>query len=74
MKKIRIERINGELAAIIPSETAEALHVSEGDELYLNVDQRGIRLTPWDPEVDDPLEAYAEAKKLYSKTLRALAE
>jgi hypothetical protein len=52
----------------------DRLHVGAGDKLYAIETERGVLLTPYDPELDDAMQAFAEVRRQYRNTLKKLAE
>ena len=50
MVKLTVRRVGNSLGVTLPAQAAQALHVKEGDRLYLTEAPGGFRLTPYDPE------------------------
>lgn len=74
MDKLKIRKIGNSLGAIIPADVLARLRVGEGDELHVIEDADGIRLTPYDPEFDAAMSAFAEGRRRYRNSLKKLAE
>jgi putative addiction module antidote len=74
MVKVKIRKIGNSLGAILPVDTLNAHHLEEGDELMISVDAEGIRLTPFDPDFVDSLEAARAGMKKYRNALKELAK
>ena len=74
MVKVKIRKIGNSLGAIIPADTLSSHQLEEGDEVIVSVDAEGIRLTPYDPEFEDSLEAARAGMKKYRNALRELAK
>jgi len=74
MTKLKVRRIGNSLGAILPTEVLRRLRVGEGDELFVVEDDEGVRLTPYDPDFDEALEAFEEGRKRYRNALRRLAQ
>ncbi len=71
---IKIRKIGNSLGLILPKEVAEQLHVGEDDTFHYVVDKSGLQLTPFDPEFDAAMEAFAQTRRKYRNALRALAK
>ena len=74
MVKVKIRKIGNSLGAIIPAETLNSHRLEEGDEVIVSVDAEGIRLTPYDPDFEDSLEAARAGMKKYRNALKELAK
>ena len=71
---VKLRKIGNSLGVILPKEVAEQMRVSEGDTLHIIPDSDGARLTPFDPNFDAAMKAFARTKKKYRNALRALAK
>jgi putative addiction module antidote len=71
---IKISQVGNSLGVILPKEVLAALKVGKGDQLILSETADGFRLTPYDPELAQQIEAGREFMKEYRDTLRALAK
>lgn len=74
MVKVKIRKIGNSLGAILPADTLNTHHLEEGDEVIVSVDTEGIRLTPYDPDFEDSLEAARAGMKKYKNALKELAK
>lgn len=74
MVKVKIRKIGNSLGAIIPLESLNSHHLEEGDEVLVTVDPDGIKLTPFDPEFEDAVEAAKIGMKKYRNALKELAK
>lgn len=72
--RIRLRRMGGSVGATIPKEMAERMQVSEGDELFAVETDRGILLTPYDPQFERAMRVYEEGARKYRNALRELSE
>ena len=48
--------------------------VKEGDEVFANTDDGGLRITPYDPEFELTMQAFERGRKKYKDALRQLAK
>ena len=52
MVALKLRKFGNSVGVIFPQATLDALHVHEGDTLYLTSSADGVRLTPYSPEVE----------------------
>jgi putative addiction module antidote len=71
---INLISIGTSTGAIFPKEMLARLKVKKGDTLFTVETPEGILLTPYDPEVQQQLEAGREFMREYRDTFRALAK
>ena len=74
MVKVKIRRIGNSLGTIIPSESLNSHQLEEGDEVLITVDSDGIKLTPYDPDFEESVEAAKAGMKKYRNALKELAK
>lgn len=72
MKKLKLRKIGNSVGVILPKELLEGMQVQEGDELIATEDPDGVRLTPYDRDFADALEAFQETRRNYRNALREL--
>lgn len=71
---VRLKKIGGSVAAIIPKEVLQRQHLEANDEVFVVETADGILLTASDPETRAALEAYAEVARENRVALAALAK
>lgn len=59
---------------ILPKEALDALRVSDGDELTVARTERGLELSPLDPELEMKLDGFEKTRRKYRNALRRLAQ
>ena len=69
-----MRRAGGSVTATLPKDMADRIGVAPGDKLYAIETDRGILLSPYDPDFDDAVAAFSEIRRQYRNTLRKLAE
>lgn len=74
VRQVTVRRVGGSLAATLPKEMAERLHVAAGDRLFAMETPNGILLTPFDPEVEKQLSLARRVAKKHRHALRELAK
>lgn len=74
VKEIKLRQAGGSVSATLPKEMAERLNVGPGDRVFAIETDRGLLLTPYDPDFHDAMQAFAVVRKQYRNTLKKLAE
>lgn len=74
MVKLTVRKVGNSLGVTLPAPAAKALHVREGDALYLTEAPGGFRLTPYDPDFEKTMELAESFMSRYRNALRDLAK
>jgi putative addiction module antidote len=74
MVRLKVRKVGNSLGLTLPAEAIKALHVREGDQLYLTEAPGGFRVTPYDPDFEETMEAAEEFMAQYRNALRELAK
>lgn len=74
MYSLKIRKVGNSLGVTLPADAARALHVREGDVVYLTESPEGFRLTPYDPEFEAAMRAAEGVMSRYRNTLRELGK
>lgn len=74
MQKIKIRKIGNSLGAIFSADLVAHLNVAEGDEVFAIEDKDGVRLTAYDPDFEESMQAFEKYNKRYRNMFRKLAE
>jgi antitoxin MazE len=74
VREIILRQAGGSVTATLPKDMADRLQIGPGDKVYAIETDRGVLLTPYDPDFDDALEAFQQVRRQYRNTLRRLAE
>ena len=74
VREIVLRRTGGSIAATLPKDMVERLHLEAGDRVLVIETEGGILITPHDPQVEKSLKIAARAAKKYRNALRELAE
>ncbi|MGE5178752.1 MAG: AbrB/MazE/SpoVT family DNA-binding domain-containing protein [Bacteroidota bacterium] len=72
--RLKVRKVGNSLGVTLPAEAVKALHVREGDPLYLTEAPGGFRVTPYDPDFEETMEAAEEFMARYRNALRELAK
>lgn len=73
-RKTVIRRIGNSLGVTIPRTMLESYKLSEGERAHLVETDRGVLLTPYDPEFETAMSVYQESAKTYRDAMRELAK
>lgn len=73
-KTLTLRRSGGSLAATLPKEMADRLHLEAGDTLLAVETEQGILLTPYSDVDQRALEAARQVSRKYRDALRELAK
>ena len=74
MHTLKIRRIGNSLGATFPKEVLQKLNVGEGDSVFITETANGIQITPYDPDFEAAMQAFAETRKNYRNALHELAD
>ena len=73
-KELTLRRAGGSVSATLPKDMVDRLHLEAGDRVLAIETDRGILLTPYDPDAERALRVAAHAAKTYRNALRELAK
>ncbi len=71
---LKLRKAGGSIAATLPKDMAERLHLEAGDSVFAIETEYGILLTPYDPDVEEALSIASEVSSAYRNALRELAK
>jgi putative addiction module antidote len=70
---LKLRQAGGSISATLPKDMAERLHLTAGDTVFAVETERGILLTPYDPEIEEALTIAGKVAGTYRNALRELA-
>jgi putative addiction module antidote len=73
MVALKVRKIGNSEGVTFPREVLTAMHVAEGDTIFVTDAPGGFRLTPYDPEFERQMGLAREIMKTNRNTLRELA-
>jgi len=73
-KEVTLRQAGGSVSATLPKDMADRLRLEAGDRVLAVETDRGILLTPYDPDAERALRVAATAAKKYRNALRELAK
>lgn len=74
MHQLKLTTLGNSIGTIIPIEMLNNLNVNTGDTLFAIETPNGYLLSPYNPEIEQQLEAGRAFMKQYEETFKALAE
>jgi putative addiction module antidote len=73
-KNVTLRQAGGSVSATIPKEMADRLRLEAGDRVLAVETDRGVLITPYDPDTEAALRVAAKVAKKYRSALRELAK
>ena len=73
-KEVTLRQAGGSVSATLPKNMADRLRLEAGDRVLAVETDRGILLTPYNPDDERALRVAARAAKKYRNALRELAK
>ena len=73
-KAVTLRQAGGSVSATLPKDMADRLRLEAGDRILAIETDRGILLTPYEPEAERALKVAARLAKKHRNALRELAK
>jgi putative addiction module antidote len=73
-KEVTLRQAGGSVSATLPKDMADRLRLEAGDRVLAVETDRGILLTPYNPDDEKALSLAAKSAKKYRRSLRELAK
>jgi putative addiction module antidote len=74
MHSLKITQIGNSLGVILPKEVLARLKLEKGDTVHITETPDGVKVTPYDPALDEQLRAGREFMREYRDTFHQLAK
>ncbi len=74
MGSLKVRKIGNSVGVVLPKEVAARLRVEAGDQLYVTDTERGVELSPYDPNFEADMEMAREIMRKRRAVLRELAK
>ena len=74
MNSLKLTRVGTSTGIVIPKEMLARMKVKQGDTLFAIETKEGYFITPYDPAIEDQLDAGRQLMKDYRETFKALAK
>lgn len=72
--ELKITKIGNSLGIVLPKELIANLKLDKGDALWVSESPSGYRITPYDPEFGEQMDAARDIMKKRRNVLRELAK
>jgi putative addiction module antidote len=73
IRRQTLKKIGGSVATVLPKSMLERFHLDAGDDVFVVETDKGLLVTPFDPDFEEAMELYARIAKKYRNALRELA-
>ena len=74
METLKLTQIGNSVGVILPKELLARLKLEKGDTLFVTESADGLRLTPYDPTMDEQVAEGREFMREFRDTFRQLAK
>jgi putative addiction module antidote len=74
MQSLKLVQIGNSVGVVLPKEVLARLRVEKGDSIFVTESPQGVTLTPFDPSLEEELNAGREFMKAYRDTFHTLAK
>lgn len=71
---MKLRRAGGSISATLPKDMADKLKLEAGDMVFAIETERGILITPYDPDTEEALAIAGRVARKYRGALRELAK
>ncbi|MBD2577207.1 AbrB/MazE/SpoVT family DNA-binding domain-containing protein [Oscillatoria sp. FACHB-1406] len=73
LQTIKLRRIGNSVGVTFPKEWLERLNLTEGDTLFVTETERGLELSPYDPDFERAMAIYRQGSQKFRHALKELA-
>ena len=70
--ELKVTKIGNSLGAVLPKELVARFKLDKGDNIWATEAQSGYRITPYDPEFGEQMDAARKLMKRWRNVLRQL--
>jgi len=68
-----LKKIGGSVATVLPKSMLERFNLEAGDEVLVVETDKGLLVTPFDPDFEEAMTIYARGAKKFRNAMRELA-
>ncbi|CAN5678649.1 AbrB/MazE/SpoVT family DNA-binding domain-containing protein [soil metagenome] len=72
MKSLKLQKLGGSVAAVLPKAMLDRLHLEAGDEVHVIEAADGLLITPFDPGFEEAMAVHERGARKFRNALRAL--
>jgi antitoxin MazE len=72
MKPVKLQKLGGSVAAVLPKPLLDRLHLAAGDEVHVVETADGLLITPFDPDFAEAMAIHERGARTYRNALREL--
>lgn len=73
IKRQTLKKIGGSVATVLPKSMLDRFHLEAGDDVFVVETDKGLLVTPFDPEFENAMQHYKRIARKYRNALRELA-
>lgn len=73
IKRQTLKKIGGSVATVLPKSMLERFNLDAGDDVFVVETDKGLLVTPFDPDFEDAMQQYNRIAKKYRNAFRELA-
>ena len=74
VRKQTLKKIGGSVATVLPKSMLERFHLEAGDDVFVVETDKGLLVTPFDPDFEEAMEIYSRGAKKFRNAMRELAK
>lgn len=71
-KTIKLSKLGGSVALVLPKAMLERLHLAAGDEVHVIETDDGLLVTPFDPDFEEAMVLHERGERKFRDALRQL--
>lgn len=72
MKSLKLQKLGGSVAVVLPKPMLDRFHLAAGDEIHVIETEEGLLLTPFDPDFEDAMAVHERGERKFRNALRQL--
>lgn len=72
MKTLRLQKLGGSVAAVLPKAMLDRFNLAPGDEVHVVETPDGLLITPFDPDFEEAMAIHARGTRKFRNALREL--
>ncbi|MGI8617505.1 MAG: AbrB/MazE/SpoVT family DNA-binding domain-containing protein [Gemmatimonadaceae bacterium] len=71
-KAIKLKKLGGSVAAVLPKAMLDQLHLAAGDDVHVIETPDGLLITPFDPDFEEAMAIHERGARKFRNALRQL--